>query len=59
MASGRGLTRDKSLKVWPGHGESLRGPWDSEKVVRGVPLWGDEDGLPGRKVGLEFDHWWW
>ena len=59
MASGRGLTRDQSLGVWPRHGESLRGPGDSEKVVRGVPMWGDKDRLSGRKVGLEFGYRWW
>ena len=45
---GRGLTRGQSLGVWPGHGEALGRPGDPEKVVRGVPLGRDEDGLPGR-----------
>ena len=47
-ASGRGLTWGQSLGVWPGHGEALGRPGDPEKVVRGVPLGRDEDGLPGR-----------
>ena len=45
---GRGLTWGQSLGVWPGHGEALGRPGDPEKVVRGVPLGRDEDGLPGR-----------
>lgn len=57
VASGRGLTRGQSLGVWPGHGEALGRPGHSEKVVRGVPLGGDQYRLPGRKPGLEFGHW--